>query len=88
MTETTVDVARYADAIRKGDDPEVVIRVALAEAARKRVITDVQVHDAAVAIDPAAWEPGIFYRSDLSGAARDLSLVQARAALEAARDAS
>ena len=44
--------------------------------------TDAQVHSAAVAIDPAAWEPGIFYW-EASGA-RDNSLELARAALKAA----
>lgn len=47
-------------------------------------ITDEAVHAAAVAIDPSAWEPGPFYHSMMSSAGRDLSLVQARAALEAA----
>lgn len=44
--------------------------------------SDAQVHAAAVAIDPAAWEPGIFYQE--AAGARDNSLDLARAALRAA----
>lgn len=50
------------------------------------LLSDESVHTAAVAIDPAAWEPGIFYFSGSASVARDYSLDQALAVLSAVLD--
>lgn len=49
--------------------------------------SDAQVHAAAVALDPSAWEPGPNYQSQTFSRARDASLDRARAALRAAGEA-